>query len=235
MKKEISAALLHVASFVADLEFRVNTFRWHLELSALGDLDSLGRLVARSLGDILDLRDDLVALEDLAEDDVAAIEPAGDGGGDEELGAVGVLAAVGHAHETLAGVLELEVLIGELGTVDGLAASTLFTSVCQISLVYRVTNVATREVTALDHEVLDDTVESRALITEALLAGSKSAEVLSGLGDGLAVETDHNAAKLLIAVGDVEVDLLSLASSLGREEVLAKEVEVVVPHASAQS
>ena len=125
MKKEISAALLHVASFVADLEFRVNTFRWHLELSALGDLDSLGRLVARALGDVLDLRDDLVALEDLAEDDVAAIEPAGDGGGDEELGAVGVLAAVGHAHETLAGVLELEVLIGELGTVDRLAASSI--------------------------------------------------------------------------------------------------------------
>jgi hypothetical protein len=125
LKKEISAALLHVASFVADLEFRVNTFRWHLELSALGDLDSLGRLIARSLGDVLDLGDNLVALEDLAEDDVAAIEPAGDGGGDEELGAVGVLAAVGHAHETLAGVLELEVLIRELGAVDRLAARTV--------------------------------------------------------------------------------------------------------------
>jgi hypothetical protein len=32
-------------------------------------------------------------------------------------------------------------------------------------------------------------------------------EVLSGLRDSLAVETDGDAAKLLIAVGDVEVDL----------------------------
>jgi len=38
---------------------------------------------------------------------------------------VGVLAAVGHAQETLAGVLELEVLIRELGAVDGLAAGAL--------------------------------------------------------------------------------------------------------------
>ena len=65
----------------------MNTFRWHLELSALGDLDRLDGLVARSLGHVLDLLDDVVSVEDLAEDDVAAIEPAGDDGGDEELGA----------------------------------------------------------------------------------------------------------------------------------------------------
>lgn len=87
LNKEISAALLHVARYVAGLEFRVNTFRWDLELSALGNLDRLDRLVAGSLGDVLDLLDDIVALEDLAEDDVAAVEPAGDDGGDEELGA----------------------------------------------------------------------------------------------------------------------------------------------------
>jgi hypothetical protein len=75
------------------LEFCVNTFRWHLELSALGDLDRLDGLVARGLGHLLDLLDDIVAVEDLTEDDVAAVEPAGDDGGDEELGAVGVLSA----------------------------------------------------------------------------------------------------------------------------------------------
>lgn len=125
LNKEISAALLHVASYDAGLEFRVNTFRWDLELSALGDLDCLYGLVASSLGDVFDLLDNLVSLKNLAEDDVAAIEPAGDDGGDEELGAVGVLAAVGHAQKTLAGVLELEVLVRELGAVDGLAASAL--------------------------------------------------------------------------------------------------------------
>jgi hypothetical protein len=84
--KEISAALLHVA-YIAGLEFRVNTFRWDLELSALGNLDCLDRLVAGTLGDVLDLVNDIIALKDLAEDNVAAVEPAGDDGGDEELGA----------------------------------------------------------------------------------------------------------------------------------------------------
>jgi hypothetical protein len=37
--------------------------------------------------------------------------------------------------------------------------------------------------------------------------GMSVPEVLSSLGDGLAVEADYDTAKLLIAVGDVEVDL----------------------------
>ena len=78
-------------SHSADLEFRVDTFFWHLELAALSDLDGLGWLVAGALRRILDFLDNLVALEDLAEDDVAAIEPASDDGRDEELGSVGVL------------------------------------------------------------------------------------------------------------------------------------------------
>ena len=57
-------------------------------------------------------------------------------------------------------------------------------------------------------------MEGGALVAEALLAGSKGTEVLSSLGNGLAVETDGDAAELLIAVGDVEVDLVSSACSL---------------------
>ena len=56
-------------------------------------------------------------------------------------------------------------------------------------------------------------MEGGALVAEALLAGGKSTEVLSGLGDGLAVETDGDATELFIAVGDVEVDLVLLACS----------------------
>lgn len=114
----------------------MDTFRGNLQLAALGDLDSLGWLIAgRGLG-ALDLLDNLIALQDLAEDDVLAIEPPcvhvsgvrqclnrggnlrGHDGGDEELRSVGVLARVGHGEEALLGVLELEVLIGELLTVD---------------------------------------------------------------------------------------------------------------------
>ena len=72
-----------------------------------------------------------------------AIEPRGHNGGDEELGAVAtrnqsgfnhpyiqmansrVGTSVGHGEDTRLGVLQLEVLIGELLTVDGTATGTL--------------------------------------------------------------------------------------------------------------
>lgn len=63
-------------------------------------------------------------------------------------------------------------------------------------------------------------MESRALVAEALLASSKGTEVLSGLGDGLPVEADGDAAELLIAVGDVEVDLRLLARSLNTRSTI---------------
>lgn len=171
---------------LGSLEFRACTFFRHLELAALGDLDCLGRLVARALRHVLNLVDDLEALEDLAEDNVLSVEPRGDGGGDKELRTVGVLSGVGHAcrkifvsnlflvtyvmisqltQKVLLGVLQLEVLIRELVAVDALAASA----------------VALGEVTALDHELLDNTVEVGALVAVALLAGSKGTEVLSSL------------------------------------------------------
>lgn len=67
-----------------------------------------------------------VAVGHLAEDDVAAVEPLGLDGGDEELRAVGVGPGVGHAEEEGLGVLELEVLVRELLAVDRLAARALF-------------------------------------------------------------------------------------------------------------
>lgn len=106
-------------------------------------------------------------------------------------------------------MLQLEVFVGELVAVDGLAAGT----------------VALGKVTTLDHEVLDDTVEGGALVAKALLASGKSSEVLGRLmprkhelcgwcskvevylGDSLAVETENNTAKLLVTVGHIEVDL----------------------------
>lgn len=73
----------------------------------------------------------------LTEDDVSTIEPGSDDGGDEELGAVRVLAGVRHRQETGASVLHLEVLIRELLAVDGLATSA----------------VALGEVATLEHEL----------------------------------------------------------------------------------
>jgi hypothetical protein len=43
-----------------------------------------------------------------------------------DLPSVGVLARVGHAEKTFARMLELKVLVGELGTVNGLATGAVF-------------------------------------------------------------------------------------------------------------
>lgn len=55
----------------------MDTFFGNGQLAALGDLDGHLGLVAGVLLDVLNLLDNLVALEDLAEDDVLAIQPTG--------------------------------------------------------------------------------------------------------------------------------------------------------------
>jgi hypothetical protein len=63
-------------------------------------------------------------------------------------------------------VLEGEVLVLELVSIDGLSASA----------------VVVGEVATLAHEVGDDTVEGGALVSVSLLAGAQGAEVLGSLG-----------------------------------------------------
>lgn len=127
-----------------------------------------------------------------------AVEPRAGDGGDEELGAVGVRARVRHGEHARRGVSEREALVGELGAVDGLAAGA----------------VASREVTALEHELLDDAVEAAALVAErlagfadALLAGAERAEVLAGLGELVGEELHDDSAGSGAADGDVEENL----------------------------
>jgi hypothetical protein len=88
----------------------------------------------------------LVAVRDLAEDDMAAVEPRGDDGRDEELGTIAVRvmlayfniderkangigirvrASVGHGEKERLVVGKLEVLIGKLLAVDALATGAL--------------------------------------------------------------------------------------------------------------
>lgn len=77
----------------------------------------------------------------------------------------GLREACEHTEKALLGVLELKVLVVELGAVDGLAASA----------------IALGEVTTLDHKVLDDAVEDGALVAKALFARGQSTEVLGRL------------------------------------------------------
>merc|ERR1719330_175929 len=140
---------------------------------------------------LLDLTDDLHALEHGPEDDVLAIEVGRLHSRDEELAAVGVFARVGHGELASTRVLEHEVLVLELLPVDRLATSA----------------VALGEVATLDHEVLDHSVKLAPLVAEALLASGQRAEVLGGLRHSFAVETHNDAPSVLAADGHVEVDL----------------------------
>lgn len=149
------------------------------------------------------------------------------GGSDEELRAIGVLSCVGHGEETLLGVLELEVLIWELVAVDyhQLAPRTISPSVRCIH-----TRLATRAITlgkvsTLDHESLDDTVEGRPLISKVLLASRQCSEVLGCLGHSLAIQTHHDAAHGLVAMADVEVDLVGNLGALDGLRGLGEEGE----------
>lgn len=63
--------------------------RRRLAGAAVGDGDGRPGLAARG-AETLNLLDEVHAVSDLAEDDVGTVQPAGDDGGDEELGAVAV-------------------------------------------------------------------------------------------------------------------------------------------------
>jgi len=105
---------------------------------------------------------------------VLVVQPGGLHGANEELGSVRVGASVGHRQDAGAGVLQLEVLVGELVAVDRLAASA----------------VVVGEIAALAHEVGDDAVENGALVAESLLAGAQGAEVLGGLGHNIGAQLE---------------------------------------------
>ena len=118
-----------------------------------------------------------------------------------ELRAVGVRAGVGHRQEERLVVSKLEVLVGELLAIDGLAASALCHPSASDHCIWKYgvarTYVATGEVTALKHELRDDTVELAALVAEALLAGAERTEVLGGLGNDVVEELKVDAARAL--------------------------------------
>ena len=138
-----------------------------LKLAAVLNNQLLAGL-ARSGANSLNLFKNAVTLDELAEDDVRTVEPVGRPKGNEELAAVGAGASVRHAEEAALVVLNVEVLVGELGTVDRNAARAIVVG----------------EVAALGHEVLDDAVESASLVGVLLLvvACAQRSEVFSSLG-----------------------------------------------------
>jgi hypothetical protein len=89
-------------------------------------------------------------------------------------------------------MLDGEVFVRKLLAIDGLPAST----------------VALGEISTLDHELRDDTVEAGAFVAEAILEGGELVEVFNSLWDLLSIKTHDNATEGLIVLLNVEVDLL---------------------------
>lgn len=70
---------------------------------------------------------------------------------------------------------QLEVLVLELVAIDRLATSAYSQlPTCPKFSEWTAQTITLGEVTTLNHKVLDDTVESRALVAEALLASGQS-------------------------------------------------------------
>merc|ERR1719480_366381 len=139
---------------------------------------------------ILELVDNVHALDDLSEHHVLAIEPLGLSGAEEKLGTVGVGPSVGHGEDSRSGVLQLEVLILELVAIDGLASSS----------------VSGGEVATLAHEVGDDAMEGGSLVAVALLTRAQGAEVLRGLRDDVTSQLHDDFAHGSAISGDVKED-----------------------------
>ncbi len=168
--------------------------------TGLDDLDFLDGTILATGRVGFDFANDGHAFKDLAEDDVLSVEPGGFGGGDEELGSVGVGSSVSHGKRTDE-VLDLEVFILELLAVDALAAHS----------------VAHGDVTALQHELLDDAVEDGVFETETLGASGELTEVFGSLGDGLAEEAHDDAASGFASDGDVKENLVGDFLGIGSE------------------
>ena len=93
-----------------------------LDLAALRDRDLLLRGCAVECFDRLD---HVKPLEDRSKNDVLAVEPRSRNGANEELRSVGARTGVCHRERARTGVLELEVLVFELGAVDRLTAGAV--------------------------------------------------------------------------------------------------------------
>jgi len=101
------------------------------------------------------------AINDLAEHDMLAVQPAGLSSAQKELGAVGVGAGIGHRQDAGTGVLQTKVFVLKLIAVDGFATGA----------------VVVGEIATLAHESRDNSMEGRSLVSIALLTSAQSSKV----------------------------------------------------------
>ena len=140
----------------------------------------------------------LPSINNFTEDAVLSIEPVAWDEGHEELGTVGVWSSIGHREISSSSVLDGEVLVGKLHSVDGLTSSS----------------VSSGEVTTLGHELSDDSVERASLVVEwlatlsdTLLTSTESSEVLSSLWGLVSIELHGDSSGVLSTNSDIKENL----------------------------
>lgn len=147
---------------------------------------------------------------------------------------VGVRSSVGHGKDSRSSVLELEVFVGELSSVDGLSSSTCFYDHSAFAIngmkllvlafakyrkdrLYRSSNrrpkrkkkltIVVGEVTTLAHETRDDTMEGRLSKSESLFTSTETTEIFSRLGGDIGTKFHCDTSRWLSTNGHIEVYL----------------------------
>lgn len=138
------------------------------QLAAVCDDDLLGCLPTLGAERFYFLHN-VHALFHMAKHNMFAVQPVCLYGANEELGAVGVGARIGHGQNTRPLVLQLEVLVRKAASIDGLSPRA----------------VVVGEVTSLAHEGRNHSVECGPFVSKALLPGAQGSEVLCCLWDDI--------------------------------------------------
>jgi len=125
-----------------------------------------------------------------------AVQPGRLGCTKEELRTVGIRPRVCHTKDSWPSMLELEVFVLELCAVDTFAPSS----------------IVVREVSALAHEIWNDSVETTVFETKSLLVSAKLPEILGRLGHYVRSELHLNPTGRLAANLNVEINLWVLTA-----------------------
>lgn len=167
-----------------------------LHFSTLGNNNrDLGTIV-RSRGNIFNLLEHQHTVDDLTEYNVLSVQKVTRSTGDEKLTAVSVFPTIRHRKHPRRRVLHYEIFVGELGATVNTA---------------RTGPISVNEISTLDHEILNDSMEGAALVARgyailAILACAELAEIFRSFRRHIGEELELNTANILASNRDVEKD-----------------------------
>ena len=139
------------------------------------------------------------AFNDLSKNNMFSIQPRCFGGTNKKLGPVGVASGVGHWQDSGSSVPQLKILILKLPIpVNGFAPSSVMLG----------------EITALAHEVRNDTVEDWAFESEPLFTSTKGTEIFGGPGDNISPQLYNNLTNRWTTGSNIEKNSRTSLQSL---------------------